>query len=76
MQGFGVSALLCKIGSSTVTLTTLTVSSPEGNYAIDVPSMALGQVVTLQLFDSVFNASIINLDGTMYKSNVATTVVV
>ena len=76
LQGFGVSDLLCKIGSSTVTLTTLTVSSPEGNYAIDVPSMALGQVVTLQLFDSVLNASIINLDGSLYKSNVATTVVV
>ena len=76
LQGFGVSDLLCKIGSSTVIPTTLTVSSPEGNYAIDVPSMALGQVVTLQLFDSAINASIINLDGSLYKSNVATTVVV
>jgi hypothetical protein len=76
LQGFGVQNLLCKIGASTVTPTTLTVSSPEGNYAIDVPSMSLGQVVTLQLFDSVLNASIINLDGSLYKSNVATTVVV
>ena len=65
-----------KVDGATVTITTLVAGSVDGECTLTVPAFATADVVLLQLFDSVLNASIINLDGSLYKSNVATTVVV
>ena len=67
---------LLKVDGATVAITTLTAGTNDGEYTLTVPAFATANVVLLQLFDSVLNASIINLDGSLYKSNVATTVVV
>ena len=75
-RGLAKEDFLLKVDVATGTITTLTASAIAGEYILTVPAVNTGQILTLQLFDGVKNASIINLDGTMYKSNVATTVVV
>ena len=67
---------MLKVDGATAAITTLTAGTNDGEYTLTVPAFATADVVLLQLFDSVLNASIINLDGSLYKSNVATTVVV
>lgn len=75
LTGLAISDLLLKVDGSTITPTLLT-SSVDGEYTITTTAYSTGDVVSLQLYDGALNASIINVDGTMYKSNVATTVVV
>jgi len=76
LTGLAKEDFLLKVEGSSVTITTLTSGVIPGEYTLTVPAFNTGDEVSLQLYDGVLNASIINLDGTMYKSNVATTVVV
>ena len=76
LTGLAKEDFLLKVDGANVTITTLTAGVVAGEYALTVPAFSTGDAVSLQLFDATLNASIINLDGTMYKSNVATTVVV
>jgi len=76
LTGLAKEDLLLKVDGASVTITSLTANATAGEYTLDVPAFTTGDAVALQLYDSVKNASIINLDGTMYQSNVATTVVV
>lgn len=76
LTGLAKEDFLLKVNGSSVSIVTLVAGTVDGEYVATVPDVTTGQVVTLQLFDSVLNASIINLDGSLYKSNVATTVVV
>jgi len=76
LDGLAKEDFLLKVDNINVTITELTAGTNTGEYTLTVPAFGTGDTITLQLFDSVLNASIINLDGTMYKSNVATSVVV
>ena len=76
LTGLAKEDFLLKVDGVTVTITTLTAGTNDGEYTLTVPAFATGEIITLQLFDSVLNASIINLDGSLYKSNVATKPVV
>ena len=76
LTGLAKEDFLLKVDGVSVTISILTPGVIAGEYTLNVPSFSTGDAVALQLYDSVLNASIINLDGTMYKSNVATTVVV
>lgn len=75
LQGLVIADLLYQVDGVTATPTNLATTTP-GNYTLTVPALATGDVITLTLFDSGLNAYIINLDGTLYRSNIATTVVV
>jgi len=75
LTGLAIADLLLKVDGVTV-VPTLLASTVDGEYTLTSAAYSTGDVVSLQLYDGVLNASIINLDGTMYKSNVATTVVV
>jgi len=75
LTGLAIADLLLKVDGVTV-VPTLLASTVDGEYTLTSAAYSTGDVVSLQLYDGVKNASIINLDGTMYKSNVATTVVV
>lgn len=75
LDGLAKEDFLFKVNGASITITALA-SVGDGNYSLVVPAFSTGANVSLQLFDSVLNASIINLDGTLYASNVATTVVV
>lgn len=75
LTGLVIADLLLKVDGVTV-VPTLLASTVDGEYTLTSAAYSTGDVVSLQLYDGVLNASIINLDGTMYKSNVATTVVV
>ena len=76
LTGLAKEDFLLKVDNANVTITTLTAGVVAGEYTLTVPAFSTGDAVSLQLFDAAKNASIINVDGTMYKSNVATTVVV
>jgi hypothetical protein len=76
LTGLAKEDFLLKVDGANVTITTLTAGVVAGEYTLTVPAFSTGDAVSLQLFDATLNASIINIDGTMYKSNVATTVVV
>ena len=75
LTGLAKEDFLLKVDNGNVVITTLTASAISGEYTLTVPTLNIGENISLQLFDSTKNASIINIDGTMYKSNVATTVV-
>ena len=65
--------LLTKDGS---TLTQTVAESPDGTYTFTVASLASNEVITSKLFDSVLNNSVINMDGDLFKSQEASTIVV
>ena len=65
--------LLIKDGS---TLTQTVAESPDGTYTYTVASLASNEVITSKLFDSVLNNSVINMDGDLFKSQEASTIVV
>lgn len=49
----------------------------DGAYTFNLANpVSAGYVISLELFDNTLLTSIINLEGTMFKSNIATTVVV
>ena len=75
LTGLAKEDFLLKVDNGNVVIATLTDSAISGEYVLTVPALNTGENISLQLFDSTKNASIINIDGTMYKSNVATTVV-
>lgn len=76
LTGLAKEDLLLKVDGAAVTPSSLVAGTNDGEYTLTSAAYSTGDVVSLQLYDGVLNASIINLDGTMYKSNVATTVVV
>ena len=65
--------LLTKDGS---TLTQTVSEAPDGLYTFTVAAVALNEVITSKLFDSVLNNSVINMDGDLFKSQEASTIVV
>lgn len=75
LEGLAKEDLLLKADGSTVVIATLTASTTAGEYTATVPTLAAGDDLILQLFDSSLNADIIDLDGVLYKSNIATTIV-
>lgn len=75
LQGLLKTDFLYQVNGATVAITTLNTLTPAGNYSLTVPAVETGDVITLQLFDSTLNANIILMEGALYKSNVATTVV-
>lgn len=75
LEGLVVGDLLYKVDGATVVPSALTAGTNPGEYTITVAAVDTGEVLTLQLRDSVLPANIINLDGTLYKSNVAITTV-
>lgn len=76
LTGLAKEDFLLKVDGSSVTPSTLLAGTNAGEYTLTSAAYSTGDAVSLQLYDSVLNASIINVDGTMYKSNVAITVVV
>lgn len=76
LTGLAEEDFLLKADGVTVTIIALAAGTNDGEYTLTSAGYTTGDNVSLQLFDSVLNASIINLDGSLYKSNVATTVVV
>jgi hypothetical protein len=65
--------LLTKDGS---TLTQTVAETPDGTYTFTVAAVASNEVITSKLFDSVLNNSVINMDGDLFKSQEASTIVV
>ena len=77
LEGLTISDLLYQNDGVTVTPSSpLTIGVNAGEYTLTVPAVSLADVLTLRLFDSSLNASIINLDGVLYKSNIATSTVI
>lgn len=74
LSGLLKTDLLYTVDGVTTTITTLTESTTEaGKYTLTVPAFTTGKVLTLKTWDTTLLKTIINLDGTLYKSNVATT---
>lgn len=65
--------LLTKDGS---TLTQTVAETPDGTYTFTVAAVASNEVITSKLFDSALNNSVINMDGDLFKSQEASTIVV
>lgn len=76
LEGLVLSDLLLKIQGAIVTPTTLTPLTVAGEYTLTVPAQVIGNVITLQLYDPTLIANVIDLDGVLYKSNIANTVVI
>jgi len=77
LQGLTLADLLFTENGATITATNLVPTvGTEGRYTVTIPEVTTGDVITGRLYDSTLNANIILLDSAgMYKSNVATTVV-
>lgn len=75
ISGLLLADLVYTVNGATVSPTLLTEVS-VGNYALTVPAVSAAEVITLALFDSAANSYIADVDGALYKSNIATTVVV
>jgi len=65
--------LLTKDGS---TLTQTVAETPDGLYTFTVAAVASNEVITSKLYDSALNNSVINMDGDLFKSQEASTIVV
>lgn len=76
LEGLAIADLLYTVDGVTTVPTLLTPTTPAGTYTLTVPALATGEVLALSLFDSPLNSYIINLDGVLYKSNIATSIVV
>lgn len=74
LEGLVVGDLRYTVDGAPVVPSALTVVAP-GSYTITVAALATGEVLTLKLYDATLPADIINLDGPLFKSNVATTTV-
>lgn len=75
LTGLAIADLLYQVDGVTTVPTLLAAGVNAGEYTLTVPALGTGEVLSLRLFDSVLNATIINLDGALYKSTVGTTVV-
>jgi hypothetical protein len=78
LEGLVVADLLYQVDGVTVVPSLLTASATiPGQYTLTVAALATGDVLTLKLYDAVISppANIINMDGVMFKSNLATTTV-
>lgn len=59
-----------------VTITSATPTATKGEYNLVVPAWVLGDNIDCRLYDSTLPANIIDADGVLYKSNIATTIAV
>jgi len=76
LEGLVIADLLYQVDGVTVVPTLLTPSpTVSGQYTLTVASLSTGDVLTLKLYDAALPANIINMDGDMFKSNIATTTV-
>ena len=74
ISGLGISDFL--VTRDGVTESIVSVSETSGNYIILCPAPFIaGEVFTVSLFDSAINSYIVDVDGILYKSNIATTIV-
>ena len=77
LQGLLSTDLLLQVNGATTAIASLDSGIGSGNYEITSgSSFSTGEAVTLSTFDSSANSYIIDVDGVLYKSNIATTVVV
>lgn len=75
LSGLLKTDLLYAVDGVTTAITTLVESTTEaGKYTLTVPAFTTGKVLTLVTYDTVLLKNIINLDGVLYKSNVASTI--
>lgn len=76
ISGLDASDFVLTANGVSVTINTVSEISGVG-YSFDLASpFATGETVVLSTFDGVANSYIVNVDGVLYKSNIATTVVV
>ena len=75
LEGVANTDLLLKVNGVVTAISVLNALTTPGEYAATVPALATADVLLLQTFDSALNADIIDLDGVLYKSNVATSIV-
>lgn len=75
IEGLDENDFLVQVDGVTTAVSALAAGTNQGEYALTVPALSTGQAITVALFDSVNNTYIINVDGILYKSNVASTVV-
>lgn len=75
LEGLLITDLYYTVDGASVSPTSLSNGINPGEYVLTVPTLATAKVLTLQLKDSVLPANIINLDGTLYKSDIGTTIV-
>ena len=76
LEGLVLADVLVKVNGTTVAATLLTELPEVGSYTVTVPALVLADVVTVELYDALLNASIINLDGVLYKSNLGKAIVI
>jgi len=74
LEGLLVGDLLYQVDGVTVVPSALTAGTNPGEYTITVAALATAEVLTLRLYDTATKL-IVNLDGVLYKSNIATTTV-
>ena len=76
LEGLVLADLLVKVNGSAITPSLLTEGTTAGTYTLTTPAFVLADIVTVELFDSVLNATTINLDGVLYKSNLGKAIAV
>jgi len=81
LEGLAASDLLLQktvAGVTTTVTKTMAAGAVAGEYVLTVPAVATGDVYTLRTNDAVLvpPTEIIDLDGVLYKSNTASTIVV
>jgi len=76
IDGLDISDFVVTVNGSSVSLDVLD-SNGNGVYGVNLTApLSTSDVVTISLFDSAINSYIVDVDGILYKSNIATTVVV
>tara|TARA_R100000541_G_scaffold20190_2_gene30050 strand:+ start:4031 stop:4963 length:933 start_codon:yes stop_codon:yes gene_type:complete len=75
ISGLLVSDLVYTVNGATVVPSAITEVS-AGNYTLTVAAVSAADVITLALYDGAANSYIADVDGILYKSNIASTVVV
>ena len=75
LEGLLVTDFYYEVAGVQTTPTLLTIGANAGDYTLSVPTLTTGNVLILKLRDNMIPANVVNLDGMLFKSNVATTVV-
>lgn len=75
ISGLLVSDLVYTVNGATVVPSAINEVS-TGNYELTVAALSAADEITLALFDAAANSYIADVDGVLYKSNIATTIVV
>lgn len=76
IDGLDENDFLVTVNGAPVVVSAIASGSTAGQYTLTVPALSTADAVIVALFDSTANSYIINVDGVLYKSNIASTVVV